>query len=540
MKISTSLLLNALMVVLTSVPFIARVYAATYTNPILYADYSDPDVIRIGNHYYMVASTFHFSPGIPLLESNDLVHWTIVAHAVQRLTFDARYDLPGPLGFDDHSAHAQFNSGMGHGYSAGIWAPAIRYHHQRFYIFFPTPTEGIFMVSAIRPEGPWSKPVAVITQPNLEDPCPFWDDDGKAYLVHSIKGAGPLILHRMSSDGTHVLDTGRVIVQDAKNLPTLEGPKLYKRNGYYYIFAPYGGVETGSQAVLRSRNIYGPYEFRTVLSKGDTTVQGPHQGGYVETLSGDSWFIHFNSTGAYGRIVYLEPVQWKNDWPIIGNIIDDSTAGEPVTSHALPDVKTHATAAYPQMSDEFSSSHLGLQWEWNHNPDDAHWSLTKRRGFLRLDAMYAGSFLAARNTLTQVQFGRVSQFTVRMDAREMSNGQHAGLGMLQIQPNWIGIVKSEAGTSIVTSSAGVESKGITITQSVIQLRMNVHDEKVSYSYSIDDGKTFIAMGEWYEMHFSWWKGARPALFSYSIDASSVSGHADFDWAHVEQMEPARE
>lgn len=250
-----------------------------FQNPILFADYSDPDVIRDGNNYYLVASTFHFVPGIPILHSNDLVHWTILGHIVSRLDLNEKYSLVG-----------------GNKYGEGIWAPAIRRHSGRFYVYFPTPKEGIFVSTATKITGPWSKPVAVIAKPGLEDPCPFWDDDGSAYLVHGKVGAGPLILHRMAPDGLSVLDEGRELVNDAKELPTLEGPKFYKRHGYYYIFAPFGGVATGSQAVLRSKSIYGPYDHRVVLAKGTTKINGPHQGGYVETQSGQGWFIHSNNT----------------------------------------------------------------------------------------------------------------------------------------------------------------------------------------------------------------------------------------------------
>jgi len=340
----------------------AAAVAADYRNPILFADYSDPDVIRVGDRYYMTASSFHFSPGLPLLESRDLVHWRLIGHALPKLSFDPKYDLPGPLGFSDGSERARFFAEMGHRYSAGVWAPSIRHRQGRFYIYFPTPTEGIFMVSAKQPEGPWSAPVAVIAEPGLEDPCPFWDDDGRAYLIHSRFGAGPLILHRMSTDGTRVLDAGKVIVEDPVNLPVLEGPKLLKRNGWYYIFAPYGGVEKGPQAVLRARNIYGPYQQRTVLAQGNTRVQAPHQGGYVETPKGKGWFLHFNSTGAYGRIVHLQPVRWVQDWPIIGEpIAGSTTTGQPVLTHAMPDVVSSPPVSI-QTSDEFSDEKLGLQW----------------------------------------------------------------------------------------------------------------------------------------------------------------------------------
>ena len=211
---------------------------ATYTNPILHADYSDPDVIRVGSDYYMVASTFHFSPGIPVLHSQDLVTWRIIGHVLPRLTFAPEYDMVPPFTLSDAT---QRPVGPGLRYGLGVWAPAIRHHNGLFHVYWGTPTEGIFMSTARKPEGPWSPPVTVVDQAGLEDPSPFWDDDGSAWLVHSLVGAGPLILRRMSPDGKSVLDGGEVIVEDRERLPVLEGPKLYKRNGFYYIFAPIDG-----------------------------------------------------------------------------------------------------------------------------------------------------------------------------------------------------------------------------------------------------------------------------------------------------------
>jgi beta-xylosidase len=506
---------------------------ATYRNPILYADYSDPDVTRVGDRFYMVASTFHFSPGLPVLESRDLVHWTIVAHALPRLDFHPSYDLPGPIGFDDTSERARFDAAMGHRYSSGVWAPAIRHHRGRFYIYFATPTEGVFMVSAKRADGPWDAPVRVIDQAGLEDPCPFWDDDGNAYLVHSKVGAGPLILHRMSADGRTVLDSGTVIVEDPQRLPVLEGPKLLKRNGYYYIFAPYGGVGEGPQAVLRSRAIFGPYDFRTVLSKGTTDVQAPHQGGYVETPSGEGWFIHFNSTGAYGRIVHLQPVQWQDDWPLIGDPIPGTVGGQPVSSHSVPRIGRAAAPEFPQTSDEFDRTRLGLQWEWNHNPADERWSLSERPGFLRLKALPAANLVSARNTLTQVQQSRASEVTVRVEVDAMQDGQRAGLAMFGRQPSWIGVVRREGRRRVAFSSAGIETLDADLDAPAIQLRMNVDNERVRFSYSLDEGKTFRRLGPEARMFFSWWKGARPALFTFNRDAApGDAGIADFDWMRV--------
>jgi beta-xylosidase len=519
--------------------------AWTYHNPILYADYSDPDAIRVGSAYYLIASSFHFSPGIPILESHDLVHWRIIGHALARPDFGPAYDLPGPVNFTDATAHPKLDYALGgYRYASGVWAPSIRAHGGRLYIYFPTPTEGIFMTSAPRATGPWTPPVKVIGKPGLEDPCPFWDDDGRAYLIHSVVGAGPLILNRMSPDGKRVLDAGKVIVDDPVHLPTLEGPKLYKRDGYYYIFAPYGGVVHGSEAVLRSRNIYGPYEYRTVLSRGSTRVQGPHQGAYVETPSGQGWFIHFNSTGPYGRIVYLEPVTWKDGWPIIGKLRPGTTVGQPVRSYSAPDVGHVYPAVHPQTSDEFTGRTLGPQWEWNHNPVAGRWSLTARPGFLRLRALPAPDLVAARDTLTQLLQARDEQVTARMAIGGMVDHQKAGLAMFGVQPSWIGVVQRHGRRYISFSDAGKETLGPPLTAAsaatgVVTLRMRVVDARVRYSYSLDGGHTFRRLGTRADMRFSWWKAARPALFTYNTEAHAARGGiADFDWVRVRLLSAA--
>lgn len=524
--------------------------AWTYHNPILFADYSDPDVVRVGSNYYLVASSFHFSPGIPVLESHDLVHWTIVGHALARLDFAPAYDLPGPVNFTDATAHPKLDYALGYRYASGVWAPAIRAHDGRLYIYFPTPTEGIFMTSAPRATGPWTPPVKVIAQPRLEDPCPFWDDDGRAYLIHSREGAGPLILHRMSADGKTVLDAGKVIVDDPVHLPTLEGPKLYKRDGYYYIFAPYGGVDRGSQAVLRARSIYGPYEFRTVLSQGTTKVQGPHQGGYVETPSGQGWFIHFNSAGPYGRIVYLEPVTWRNGWPVVGTLRPGTTVGQPVASYTAPDVGQIYPAAHPQTSDEFTSGTLGPQWEWNHNPVAGPWSLIERPGFLRLRALPAADLVSARNTLTQLLQERDEQLTTRLVVGGMADHQIAGLALFGVQPSWIGVVQRHGRRYLEFAEAGKQTIGPPLDRAEpaaehdppppasasVTLRMQVADGRVRYSYSLDDGRTFRDLGTRADMRFSWWKAARPALFTFNTEAHAARGGiADFDWVRVRAL-----
>ena len=509
----------------------------TYQNPVLFADYSDPDVIREGSEFYLVSSSFSFMPGIPVLQSHDLVNWRIISHVFPRLALDPAYDLVGT-----------------NRYGRGCWAPAIRHHNGRFYIFFPTPDEGIFMTSAATAEGPWDPIVSVLAGNKLEDPCPFWDDDGRAYLIHSVLGAGPLILHQLSPDGKRVLDEGKIIVRDNRNLHTLEGPKLYKRHGFYYIFAPFGGVSAGSQAVLRATNIYGPYDYKVVLGQGSTSINGPHQGGYVETPSGQGWFLHFQSRGAWGRILHLQPVVWVDDWPVLGEptpahppdwapkspatnaIIGrgiPGPVGQPVLFHAKPDVAA-GPIEVPQTSDEFTGPALALQWEWNHNPVDEHWSLTERPGFLRLKALSASDLLHARNTLTQMLADPAVDITTRLDTTGMTDHQAAGLCMFCSDPSWIGVEKLEGRRHLVLYAAKTKTIGPEVTRDTIQLRVNVAaDQTAAYSYSLD-GLTFSPLGTPAKIIFSWWKGARPGLFSFNPDpTASALGTADFDWWHYQ-------
>lgn len=504
--------------------------AQSFTNPILYADYSDPDVIRVGSDYYMVASSFHLSPGIPVLRSRDLVHWTIIGHVLPKLPFGPLYDMPGPHTLDDTISKPI----GGTKYASGVWAPSIRHHAGKFWVYWATPDEGVFMATATDPAGPWSEAVAVEASAGLEDPCPFWDEDGTAWLIHGKVGAGPLILHRMSPDGTKLLDEGIVVAEDKEKLPVLEGPKFYKRNGYYYIFAPIGGVGTGPQAVGRARKITGPYEWRSVLEPGTTPIQGPHQGGWVETPSGQGWFAHFNSTGAFGRIVHLQPVQWADDWPVMGApIAGKTTAGQPGASWPMPDTGHAPTNDRLQDSDEFARAKLGLQWSWNHNPQDSAWSLTERPGWMRLRAQPAQHLATARNTLTQILQGPRPMFTTRIDLKAMQDGQRAGLTLFGVRPSWIGVVREGGVNRITLASEGVETAGAVVTGTTVQLRAEVSEgQQVAYSYSLD-GKNFIRFGDpiWLAK-FSWWKGSRPALFTFT--RGKTGGAIDVDWFRVER------
>ncbi len=291
----------------------------SYNNPIIFADYSDPDVCRAGKDYYMTASSFNCTPGLPILHSNDLVNWSIVGHAISDLEPSDFYYIP-KLGL-------------------GVYAPSIRYHKKYFYIYWGDPDFGIYMVRTKDPRGKWEAPVMVKKGRGFIDPSPLWDEDGNVYLVHALAGSrirqsSLLIVNKLSKDGTSVIDgQGRVVYSGHGVNPTIEGPKLYKHGGWYWIFAPAGGVGNGWQLAIRSKDIYGPYDSRIVLARGTTNINGPHQGGWVTTPNGkEDWFIHYQDKGNYGRVIHLQPMTWRSDgWPVIGIDKEGTGTGEPVT-----------------------------------------------------------------------------------------------------------------------------------------------------------------------------------------------------------------
>jgi len=377
----------------------------TYQNPIICADYSDPDVIAAGDDFYLVASSFNCTPALPILHSRDLVNWTIVNHALKNLP-DPRY--------------RQVQSGC------GVWAPAIRHHAGRFWIFFPMPDEGIFVTTADHPARAWSPPWLLQAGKGLIDPCPLWDDDGSAYLVHAYAQSRSGIKHRlrvcpMAPDGSRLLGDGQIVFDDPQRHPTLEGPKFHKHDGYYFILAPAGGVATGWQVALRSRNIFGPYEDKIVLRQGDTPINGPHQGALVTDRAGRDWFVHFQEVQPYGRIVHLQPVNWHEGWPVMGN------GGEPVSQHAKPAGVSSRLA--PQTSDEFDAPLLGLQWQWQANYSDDWYRLDARPGWLRLLAQPVpeGGLRFTPHLLLQKFPARSFSVQVRLDIRGLHDQEEAGL-----------------------------------------------------------------------------------------------------------------
>lgn len=476
----------------------------TYVNPILNADYSDPDVIRVGEKYYMVCSDFHYI-GMPVLESDDMVNWTIISQVYDR------FDYPG---WDTNSRFA-----------GGSWAPTLRYHDGKFWIFFCTPHEGLFMSTATDPHGPWAPLHCLKRVEKWEDPCPFWDEDGTAYLGRSQHGAGPIILHKMSPDGRTLLDDGVTIYTG----PVAEGTKLYKREGYYYLCIPEGGVGEGWQTVLRSRSIYGPYEKRVVLAQGSTSINGPHQGALVDTPEGEWWFFHFQFVEPIGRVVHLQPVRWAEGWPIIGVDIDRNGIGEPVRVWTKPHIAAgESLITLPQTDDDFSAPTLGLQWQYNHNPYPENVSLTARPGWLRLIALSADSLKASHNMLSQKVMGYHSEATTCLDFSRLAEGQRAGLLCAGNLFNGIGVMREEGRILLYLEKDGqteiispVKGKCIYL-RAVIDYPANRH----TLFYSLD-GKKYVEAGEPYALRFGSWKGTRVGLFSYNV--SGEGGIADFDF-----------
>ena len=477
----------------------------TFANPVLCADYSDPDVIRVGRKYYMTCSEFHFM-GMPILESEDMVNWRVVSQIFSNLPFD------------DYSSMSR--------YGGGTWAPSLREHDGRFYMYVCTPHEGLFMSVADDIRGPWAPLHQVKQVGGWEDPCPFWDDDGQAYLGRSQHGAGPIIVHKMSADGRELLDEGRVVYTG----PVAEGTKLFKRDGYYYLSIPEGGVGTGWQQVLRSKSIYGPYEGKTVLERGATKVNGPHQGALVDTPDGEWWFFHFQSTEPLGRVVHLQPVEWRDGFPFIGTDYDGNGIGEPMTVCRKPATGVTVDPCVPQGSDTFDTSELHPMWQWNHNPDNGRWSLSRRAGWLCLQPCKALNLRSARNTLTQKLMGYNGQATVKLDFAALTDGCRAGLACLGTVYAGVGVLRDGDKTCLYSEQNGsvqtVQTIDPAATTIYLRLTYDAAANTFAFGYSLT-GREFMPVGDSFREGSRDWKGVRVALYSYSA-AEQQGGAAYFD------------
>ena len=514
-----------------------------YRNPVLHADYSDPDVCVVGEDYFLTASSFNCTPGLPILHSKDLVNWKIVNYALKKVE---------PVEYYNEARHGK-----------GVWAPSIRFHEGMYYIYWGDPDFGIFMVKTRDPYGEWDKPVLVKAGKGMIDPCPLWDDDGRVYLAHAWAGSrakfnSVLTVCELNKEGTKVI-SDPVLVFDGNDgvNHTIEGAKFYKRNGFYYLFAPAGGVVSGWQLVMRSKNVYGPYEPRIVMAQGKTDINGPHQGGWVDTPAGESWFLHFQDKGAYGRVLHLNPMKWVNDWPVIGVDRDGDGCGDPVSRYRKPKTDKTYPIETPVESDEFDTRKLGLQWEWHANYQDV-FGFTTNMGYARIYGHELSShfknFWEVPNLLMQKFPAEEFTVTAKLKVSAKDDGQLSGLIVMGWDYSWIGVEKqgekfllkqaickdAEQGNleqvstlAVLEPSKKFEAGLFPNFEREIYIRVRVGKEAYCrFSYSLD-GKKFTEAGTLFKARQGKWIGAKVGMFSVTPHGKE-RGWVDVDWFHVEK------
>ncbi|WP_320168086.1 glycoside hydrolase 43 family protein [Mangrovibacterium marinum] len=482
----------------------------TYTNPVIPADFPDPDVIRVDDTYYMVSTTMWVFPGVTVLQSKDLVNWEYCSNAVPRFDFSPCYNLDGC-----------------NRYGHGQWATSIKYNNGKFYLLFITLDEGGFICSADKAEGPWE--IKMLPK-GFYDPGLFFDDDNRVYVAH---GYGTIRITELNHEFTAIGPDSLVFTGDIRG--GLEGMHVYKINDFYYLYGTYGGVD-GIQVTLRSKNIYGPYEQKVVLEERTPGVNfGVHQGALIETQSGEWWTMLFVDSGPFGRMPNLQPVSWVDGWPMVG--LD----GKAVVTYRKPNVgKEYPVKDFPR-SDEFEGNTLGMQWGWNHNPNPTKWSLTEHSGYLRLKtAKVVADLLEARNTLTQRPFAHYNQAipsvaTTQIDVTKMKNGDIAGLGIFQEAYAFIAVKQVADEKQLVMVNKGDTIASISLKKAnSIYLRTTASNKSrlATFEYSYDNQK-FDKLGNELRMSFSlkMFTGNKFCLFNYAT--KEIGGYVDFDWFRVE-------
>ena len=504
----------------------------TYQNPILFADYSDPDVCRVGTDYYMTAASFTCMPGLPILHSKDLVNWELIGHALPRMYPEAVYNRTQ------------------HG--GGAWAPSIRHHQGSFYIYWGDPDLGICMVKATAAAGPWSRPVVVKAGKGLIDACPLWDDDGQVYLIHAWSATHAEIsslftVHRMNPEGTRVIDAGQHVFDGHVTHPASEGAKFYKHQGYYYIMASCSGPAHGWQVALRSKHIYGPYQDKIVLIQGSTDKNGPHQGAWVQTPAGESWFIHSQERQPYGRVLCLEPGQWVEGWPVMGVDSNGNGCGEPVETYAVPSVKGTYPVVTPAETDEFDEGKLGLQWQWFANPD-IRWSvMLPDKDYLRLMAIQkpedANNFWDVPNLLLQKMPAPAFTATTKMTFSAPGNGRSAGIIVFGRDYAYLGLSGDQDNftlSKVVCENAHKGGSGQVVSRAFVSeatlyLRVSFFEDlgQAQFSYSLD-GNVYTDVGDVFHTREGDFIGAKVGLFCTSEPDTGRGGYADFDWFRIEK------
>ncbi len=513
----------------------------TYTNPVINADYSDPDVCvgPSGEDYYLTASSFQCTPGLPILHSKDLVNWEIINYALTEL-------YEGDEELKQHFSSPQHGN--------GVWAPSIRYHNGEYYIYWGDPDFGVFMVKTKDPAKKWDKPICVIRGKGYIDTTPLWDDDERCYLVNGwansrSKYASVLSVRELSADGTQAIGQP-VIVFDGNGTEnrTCEGPKFYKREGYYWIMCPAGGVPTGFQLAMRSKSPFGPYEHKIVLAQGKTQVNGPHQGGWVHTKYGEDWFLHFQDKEAYGRVVHLQPVDWSSGWPIMGK------KGEPVTTYKKPKSSSNVIVN-PVENDEFNTPTIGKQWQWHANYDEKY-GVPTAFGTFRIYTYKLSenwkSFWEIPNLLLQKTPADKFTVTTKLRMTSKADGQFGGLVMMGLDYSALVVRRIGEQFQLVQMTCDAADKGKQQRETIlttlmptavdkidykpgihedIYLRLTVNQSVVQFSYS-SNGKKFNDCGQPFKMREGKWIGAKFGFVAAETNEKADRGWIDADWIRI--------
>lgn len=511
----------------------------TYRNPILNADYPDVDIEQLGDTYYMISSAQHMSPGMVLLESKDIVNWKTIGHVWPNLFWSPEY-----------------NRDRMDGYKRGVWAGDLAYHDGTWYCYQIDFQHGLYMSSAKDIRGPWTEPHLMLEAEHWTDPAVFWDDEAKqAYLLcHAgkVNDLNQLKLYKMSWDGREILDEGKLIYEGAG----AEAAKIYRINGQWYIFFAQwfkpdprrpkvrGAAKNDrKQMAMRSKtdSIYGPYEAKVVFERGNGIIRSCSQGALIQAPDGSWWQTHQliqNIKAPFqGRPQMLEPVEWIDGWPMIGKDVDGDGIGEPIRHHEKP-IKGFPITA-PPSDDEFDSSKLGFQWEWNHNPRDNHWSLKKRPGWLRLKAsvpVAEGGFWKACNTLAQRMMGNTRGTAVaKFDLSGMKPGQKAGFVRYGGVYHLLGVNIEDNGTRRLFFDAnGAVKKGPVIKADMFWVRTSNEKNRAFYEFSTD-GRNFKRFGQPFTVKFGLWTGDRLGFFCWN--RKEETGYIDVDFFHYDYDGP---
>jgi beta-xylosidase len=494
-------------------PVPLRVHAdngnGTFTNPVIMADFPDVDVIRVKDIYYMLATTMFTFPGVPLLQSRDLVNWSYCTNIIKRMDEGPCYNLQGC-----------------NRYGHGQWAGSLRYHNGMFYVLFNTLNEGAFLCTTKDPTGNWK--IKRLGR-GFHDCGLFFDEDGKTYVA---SGYNKIYMTELDEEFSPVSKDSLVFTGDIRK--GLEGTHVYRLNGYYYLYCTYGGAD-GFQVALRAKSIWGPYEEKVVIRELDkqNVNFGIHQGALIQTQTGEWWTMLFIDMGPFGRFPSLQPVAWQEAWPVAGN------NGRAVTTYKKPNIGTTFPIIDLPSSDEFTADTLGMQWSWNHNPDSTKWSLTARPGYLRLTTVApVPEFPLSRNTLTQRAIAKYDQTTptvatTKLELGHMEEGDLAGLSMFQDPYAYIGVKQHASGKYLVMVNNGVTIDSVQLSQSVVYLRAMASNKSkmASFAYSFDDN-AWSTLGNKLVMQFNLkiFTGNKFCLFNYAT--KTAGGFVDFDWFHM--------